>query len=517
MTHYARAAAGAAALALLSAAAAAEPAPYAHVLLISVDGLHALDLSNYAASHPDGALARLARGGTVYRHATTPLVSDSFPGFAAQVTGGGPATTGIYYDDSYDRSLFPPGSACRGEPGTEVPFASEIDVDTKRSDAGGTVGRPLTQIDAAKLPLRKDGDACTPVYPHDYLRVNTVFEVAHRHGGRTAWSDKHPAYEWLGGPSGQGLDELYEIEQDALIPGTKVKTTGSFAAERDFDGRRVAALLNMMRGLDGAGGAKVGVPALFGMNFQAVSVGQKLPKGGPGDAPDRKGGYADASGTPNDGLAEQLAYVDGALGDLVEGLKDNGLQASTLVVVSAKHGQSPIDPAALKPTDDAPLDKVPGHAFHDADDGALIWLKPAERAAALPEALAFLQAHRGALGIGTIYPPAAVASLFADPATDSRAPDIVLGTDPGVVFTSGKKIAEHGGMSLDDRAVALVVSGPGVKAGVVDSAVATAQIAPTILAALGYATDELQAVKAEGTPVLPGLPFPGLIGRPAAP
>ncbi|WP_237480895.1 alkaline phosphatase family protein [Lichenibacterium dinghuense] len=508
MTKLGRRAAGALALALLGGAALpAAAAPYAHVLLISIDGLHALDLANYAASHPEGTLARLAKGGAVYRQAMVPLISDSFPGFAAQVTGGGPATTGIYYDDSYDRALFPPSSGCKGEPGTEVPFASEIDVDSKRADAGGAVGRPMTQIDAAKLPLRKSSDACTPVYPHDYLRVNTAFEVVHGHGGRTAWSDKHPAYEWLAGLSGRGLDELYALEQDALIPGTKVKTTGSFAAERDFDRQRVTALLNMMRGLDGTGAAKVGVPALFGMNFQAVSVGQKLPKAGPGDPPDARGGYSDAAGRPNDGLAAQFDSVDAALGELLAGLKENGLDGSTLVIVSAKHGQSPIDPAAFRPTEDKPLDAVPGHAFHDADDGALIWLKPAERDAKLPEAEAFLEQHRAALGIGAILPPAAVASLFADPATDSRAPDFVLATDPGVVFTSGKKIAEHGGMSLDDRNVALLVYGPGIKPAVVDAAVATAQIAPTILKALGYAPDELQAVKAEGTQPLPGLPF----------
>lgn len=486
---------------------AASAAPYRHVLLISIDGLHALDLANRAASHPDGALARLAKTGVVYRQASTPLISDSFPGLAAQVTGGGPATTGVYYDDSYDRALFPPGSGCAGEPGTEVPFASEIDVHAERADAGGTVGRPMTQIDPKKLPLRRTVDGCVPVYPHDYLRVNTVFEVVHGHGGRTAWSDKHPAYEWLAGPSGRGLDELYAVEQDALIPGTRTRTTGSFSAERDFDGTRVAALLNMMRGYDGAGSARVGVPALFGMNFQAVSVGQKLPKAGPGDPPDMKGGYADASGRPNDGLRAQLDYVDGALGRLLAGLKDNGLDASTLVIVSAKHGQSPIDPAALRPTDGKLLDALPGHAFHDADDGALIWLNPATRDAKLPDALAALDRDRKALGIGAVLPPAAVASLFADPATDSRAPDIVLVTDPGVVFTSNKKIAEHGGTALDDRNVALVVSGPGVAPATVAGPVATAQIAPTILKALGHAPDELGAVKAEGTASLPGLPF----------
>ena len=365
----------------------------------------------------------------------------------------------------------------------------------------------MTQIDAKKLPLRKTAGGCMPVYPHDYLRVNTAFEVVHAHGGRTAWSDKHPAYEWLSGPSGRGLDELYAVEQDALIPGTKVKTTGSFSAERDFDQRRVTALLNMMRGLDGSGGDKVGVPALFGMNFQSVSVGQKLPKAGPGDAPERQGGYADASGRPNDGLAEQFDYVDGALGELVEGLKGQGLYGSTLIVVSAKHGQSPIDPASFKATDEAPYAKLPGYAFGDADDGALIWLKPSERDAKLPDALAALERDRAALGIGTIYPPAAMRSLFADPATDSRVPDIMIGTDPGVVYTSGKKIAEHGGLSLDDRNVLLIVSGAGVRSGLIATPVATAQIAPTILKALGYAPDELEAVKREGTQVLPGLPF----------
>ena len=499
--------AAASVLTLVSMTAVAAPARYAHVLLISIDGMHALDLANYTAAHPDGTLAALARTGVTYTQAMTPIISDSFPGLVAQATGGTPTTTGIYYDDSYDRTLFKPGSACEGDAGTEVPFASDIDVDPKRLDAGGTIGQPMTQIDPKKLPLRKTADGCVPVYPHDYLRVNTVFEVVHGHGGRTAWSDKHPAYEWLSGPSGKGLDELYAAEQDAMISGTKIRTTGSFKAERDFDAMRVQALLNEMKGLDGTGAAKVGVPALFGMNFQAVSVGQKLPKAGPGDAPDQKGGYADASGRPNDGLAAQFDYVDGALGELVTGLKANGLADSTLVIVSAKHGQSPIDPAAFQPTSDAPLEKTPGYAFHVADDVVLLWLKPQERAEKIQAALDFLQQNRKALGVGKVFPPAAMTALFADPAKDSRVPDIMLSVDPGVVYTSGKKIAEHGGSNDDDRSVLLIVSNPTLKAASVASAVATAQIAPTVLKALGYAPDELDAVKIEKTAPLPGLPF----------
>ena len=488
-------------------AAVAAPAPYAHVLLISIDGMHALDLANQVAARPNGALAALTRTGVIYPDASTPIISDSFPGLVAQVTGGGPRTTGIYYDDSYDRTLFAPGSDCKGPPGTEVAFASDIDVDSKRQDAGGTIGRPMTQIDPKKLPLRKTADGCTPVYPHDYLRVNTVFEVVHVHGGRTAWSDKHPAYEWLGGPSGRGLDELYAVEQDALIPGTKVATTGSFKAERDFDEMRVMALVNQMKGLDGTGTAQVGVPMVFGMNFQAVSVGQKLPKAGPGDAPDQKGGYTDASGVPNSGLAAQFDYVDTALGELVTGLKDNGLWDSTLVIVSAKHGQSPIDPATFQPTDDKPYEKIPGYAFHVADDGALVWLKPEDRTGKIGDALAFVERNVKLLGVGQVLTPEALTVLFADPAHDNRVPDLMVGTNPGVVYTSGKKIAEHGGLNLNDRNVLMLVSSSAIKPAHVATPVATAQIAPTILKALGFAPDELQAVSAEHTPSLPGLPF----------
>ena len=54
-------------------------------------------------------------------------------------------------------------------------------------------------------------------------------------------------------------------------------------------------LINEINGMDSTGTAKAAVPTLFGMNFQAVSVGQKLPKAGPGDEAGLVGGYADAS------------------------------------------------------------------------------------------------------------------------------------------------------------------------------------------------------------------------------
>src|SRR6516165_8411492 len=81
-----------------------------HVLLVSVDGLHQSDLTWYVSVHPSSALAKLAHRGVEFTHAQTPFPSDSFPGMVGQVTGGNPRTTGIYYDDSWNRVLLPAGT-----------------------------------------------------------------------------------------------------------------------------------------------------------------------------------------------------------------------------------------------------------------------------------------------------------------------------------------------------------------------------------------------------------------------
>ena len=351
------------------------------------------------------------------------------------------------------------------------------------------------------------GGKCVAVYPHSFARVNNAFEIVKASGGRTAWSDKHPAYELLNGPSGTGLDDFYALEQDALIEGTKVKTTGSYKGERDFDEARVKVILNEINGMDSTGATKAAVPALFGMNFQSVSVGQKLPKSGPGDDAGLLGGYTDAMGTPNSGLAKQLDYVDGAIGEITAALKAKDLLDSTLIILTAKHGQAPIDPASFQPLDDEPYSKTPGYAFHIADDASLIWLDPKTRAANLAAAATYLDANLKALGIGKIWTPNQMALAYNDPATDSRTPDFMVTVNPGVVYTSGKKIAEHGGANLDDRNVAVLVSNPKLAPKTITALVQTTQVAPTILKALGLDPKELQAVQIEGTQELPALPF----------
>src|SRR5579872_4261098 len=87
-----------------------------HVLLISIDGMHALDFINCAKgiSGVNGgapycpSLAELKENGVNYLDTSTSKPSDSFPGLMALVTGGSPRTVGAFYDVAYDRSLDPP-------------------------------------------------------------------------------------------------------------------------------------------------------------------------------------------------------------------------------------------------------------------------------------------------------------------------------------------------------------------------------------------------------------------------
>jgi len=239
-----------------------------HVLLISVDGLHALDVSNYVAAHPDSAMAELSKHGITYSNARTPANSDSFPGLLALLTGGSPNSIGLFYDVSYNRSIFDPTNiACSGKPGNTQVFDESIDV----YDA---MFVSQNRIDPAKLPRYKDADGnCMPKYPHNAMNTNTIFEVVKSAHGRTAWADKHPAYDIVNGPSGAGVDDLYTPE---LTNTGGFDNTVSVVCTAQNDNLKVQGILNEIKGFTHDGMTQVGVPTVFGMNFQAVSVGQKL-------------------------------------------------------------------------------------------------------------------------------------------------------------------------------------------------------------------------------------------------
>ena len=497
-----------------------------HVLLISVDGLHALDVARFVESHPNSALAELSSHGVTYTNAATPANTDSFPGLLALVTGGSPVSHGVFYDVSYDRKLFDPtNTTCAGGAGNNVVFDESID----RYSAANV---SLDVIDPAKLPRALDRQGrCVPVYPHSYVKTNTIFEVVKASGRRTAWADKHPAYDLVNGPSGRGVDDLYTPE---ITNVNGFDATVSVVCAVENDQKKVAAIINEIRGRKHDGSPAGAVPAVFGMNFQAVSVGQKLAADkadascdkAAGDVLRSKaGGYRDAAGTPTEVLAYGLAKTDQALGSMIEALRDEGIYQSTLFIVTAKHGQSPIDPAktskpghfadlvaALPDAGANPAARAIAAAarctsgpcgFVQDDDLALIWLKDQNQTAAVA---AYLNANAKALSIENVLAGDSMKLKFNDPLVDNRTPDLLVLPNYGTFYSASKrKNAEHGGFNFADTNVGLIVSNPAFAARKVKTPVTTSQVAPTILESLGLDGDALKSVRIEHTRVLPGL------------
>jgi hypothetical protein len=496
-----------------------------HVLLISVDGLHALDVANYLAAHPNSALAELAGHGITYSNARTPANSDSFPGLLALVTGGSPISHGLFYDVSYNRGIFDPtNTTCSGPAGNMQVFDESID------KYSGSPPVSLNVIDPTALPNHLDENGkCVRLFPHQAMKSNTIFEVVKANGGHTAWADKHPAYDIANGPSGKGVDDLYTPE---ITNFNGFDNTVSVVCTVENDRKKVQGILNEIKGLRHDGTPGTGTPTVFGMNFQGVSVGQKLSTdNAAGLCTDdtaftgKPGGYKDGSGTPTDVLAYALQKTDEALGSMIQGLKAQHIYNSTLFIVSAKHGQSPINPAKInKPGHFADLvAALPDAAtnagaiaiananacstgacgFVQDDDIALIWLQDQSQTGAVAD---YLNANAKALFIDEVMAANEINLKFNSPLTDNTSPDVIVQPIYGTVYTGSKaKNAEHGGFSFGDTNVGLIVSNPALHSRVVKTPVATSQVAASLLKALGIDPSELQAVQKEGTEVLPFL------------
>ncbi len=530
-----------------------------HVLLISVDGMHAVDFRNCAtglASVNNGSpfcpnLAALGRIGVNFVAASTSKPSDSFPGLTAIVSGGSPRSNGVYYDVAYDRSLDAPAKTTGNgvQAGTCTPYAAPtgttteyeegIDLDQTKLNGGapnaGLTDGGIRSIDPTRLP-RDPAAGCAPVYPWNFVRDNTIFGVIHNAGGYTSWYDKHPSYASVAGPGGNTLDEYFSPEiNSTVVPLPGVSTpeglscatvpdpsqtgswTNSFENIQCYDTIKVNAILKQIHGKTHTGAAAQ-VPNIFGMNFQAVSVGQKLIEKN-FDA----GGYTDAAATPTASLLSEIQFVDASIGEMVTALKNTGNFENTLVVITSKHGQSPIDPnrfnpipgaagtngntpatliASLLPLSESPLNPVGIGATED--DISLLWLTDAANTTA---AVATLEKNATAIGLGQIFYGPTVALNYNTPGLppngDPRTPDIIVEPNVGVVYTgSTKKLSEHGGFAHDDVNVVMLFSNPAFTGRTVSAAAETSQVAPTILKALGLDPKALDAVRLEGTAVL---------------
>jgi len=584
--------AGAAALASIATPLAASSAvagaggnsQIKHVLLISVDGMHQSDLNWYVANHPGSELARLATGGAEYTNAQTPDPSDSDPGGTALMTGGDPKVTGIFYDDEYSHGVFPPGTtSCSGPvPGGNVIYDSPDDnlatvPDLLNNgsgntfpafDEGGSVYQngvntnpalimnlsphPQSGLNPATYPV--DPTTCQPIQPWDFLGVNTIFQVIHSAGMRTAWSDKHAIYTSFNGPgsNGMSIDDFFgpTIDSQAVEPnGVPYPVDGAWtadnAATKQYDSYKVQAVVNWINGYDHSGsGPKVGTPAIYGMNFQTVSTAEKLKSSpaeliGPNaqgdytEGPTLPGGYVTVNGqqVPGPLLQSALDYVNGALQEMAHTIQADGEAGSTAIVLTAKHGQSPQNNSQLQRIDDGPIiagvnaawaaqhPGSPALVVQQADDDGLLWWLSDRSQTAANFVDNYLWTHTASAvnyagqtitvqhsGLQEIYPGQQSAQFFGVSNTDPHHPDVFGIAQVGTIYTTGSKIAEHGGDNPADRDVPLVVYAPGtVQPRQSGTGVETTQVAPTILQLLGLSPSSLQAVQREGTAVLPGI------------
>ena len=534
-----------------------------HVLLISIDGMHAVDFQNCVngISGANGGapycpnLAGLATTGINYVAANTSKPSDSFPGLMNIVTGATPRTMGVYYDVAYDRSLDGPAVATwyGNGPGTctsggaptgfTTEYEEAIDLDYTKLN-GGAPGASLTDGGIASLDTtridRDPAKGCAPVMPWDFVRVNSIFGIIHASGGYVAWSDKHPSYSSVAGHGGK-LDDYYSPEINSLVvnlPGVNTPDgvncstipdqgadltawTNSFANIKCYDTLKVQAVLNWIEGKNHLGTSRTKTPTIYGMNFQAMSVGEKLIENGV------KGGYLDAAATPTDTLVSEIRFVDDSIGEMINKIKDRGQYESTLIIITAKHGQSPIDPNiyqavpgktsnGLSPAtiieNNLPLampasENPEGSGVGSTeDDVSLLWLTSPSYT---EQAVTLLESNLGTFKAGQIYYGASAAlnyDLGGLAPNDPRTPDIIVTPNIGVTYTgSAAKQMEHGGFAHDDTNVMLLLSNPAFRPRTVYSEVGTLQVAPTVLSVLGLDPQKLDGVRLEGTGVLPDM------------
>src|SRR5260370_33228233 len=158
---------------------------------------------------------------------------------------------------------------------------------------------------------------------------------------------------------------------------------------------------------------------------------------------------------------------------MIQGLKARHIYDSTLFIVTAKHGQSPINPTKIK---------KPGHfadlvaALPDAatnvgaiaiasanncstgacgfvqdDDIALIWLQDQTQTQAAAD---YLNANANALFIDEVMAGNEIKLQFHSPRTDKATPDILVQPNYCTAYThSSSKQPKQGGFSSADTTV----------------------------------------------------------------
>lgn len=379
----------------------AEDHPAEHIILLNVEGLHALDLDTYVAAHPHSALAELSTRAVVYTNAHLAWNTEA-AGLLALVTGGTPLSTGVY----------------------------------------------------------TAGQSCTPQSP----RVNSILDLVHAHGGRTAWAGSAAEISLLEGRT-----------HDALTDTAPTHT----AAET------MQMLERWM--------ASPNPPQITGATFQEFATGQAAT-----DA------YVPL-GTMSPVLETVLDRFDKELAKLIGTLQSSALYDRTWIVLTAASTSGSPTQIRTRATDAARLRLTIGRAAPHAcvwvDGLAHIWLKDD---AAVQQLAGALAGQRRYLGIGDILTPARLRLALAPPEADERRPALVLVPSTGMGWTSSSS-----GMPArfeDQNAnVALVISGPQFRDRRDPTSVPTTETAALLLRALGMEKLDLEALHREHSPALPGI------------
>ena len=330
-----------------------------HVLLLSVDGLHQSDLEWYVTNHPSSALAALTHHGVEFTHAQTPVPVRLVPrAWSRQVDRRQPAarrasTTTTRWnrrpaarrDDQLRgrRARAPRSPTSRRSTRT----CAQLDAGQGLTGLPGSILQMTGNPDDADRPgaaARSTRQTCKPVYPHHYIKVNTIFEVA-----RSARASA-PRGRTSTPPTRSSTARPAPASRTSS-PRRSTATRRPTAGERLDDRQRAD---RAVRRLQGAGRPQrdrrlrpqrhdeaSDVPAIFGMNFQTVSTAEKLPT-----SDGLTGGYLADGATPGPLLSRARWTTSNAKvgGDGGGDASQRHLGSSTTIILSAKHGQSPTRP-----------------------------------------------------------------------------------------------------------------------------------------------------------------------------
>lgn len=437
---------------------AAQTTPAQYFVLIVMDAFR----GDYLDLQPMPTLAALAKGGTSYQRAWVgQLESETPTGHASLSTGSMPKKTGILGFEWLDpvtkqKSMdgWPPGV-----------LAGDLERDLRASGTNSIpqaikAAFPLSKVVALSSEKVYAADAMGG-YAADYILYHTHAGPKHRTLVPSAVPGHVPPAAFFQHPNLQlHLPASHFTDWDWL------STMMAVAALEEF--RPKALMINLPGG--DVYGHRYGGPATPAVMRQIIA-----------------------------GLDRNIARI-------LNAYKQAGIYNETLFVVTGDHGMVPNDRSVDGATIKTVVQQAGGEGYFQwGGSGADIWLKNWWHARAVAEAMAKVPGvssayyqvnhqgqHQYVLAPGVAIDPALDAanqyllSTFAGP----RAPDVVA---PFRENTIGEKVAtahgEHGGLNWGAQHIPLVMSGPGVQAGLVSQFPARlVDVAPTVLRLLGIPT-----------------------------